>query len=123
MNQDEILPEDFISRMYHEISKPLFKSRKAVCFFFDFRGLKKLTREQLEAFFTAKSELIERGFVKRAVYIMNSPVSMMQMKRLSRDVGFLKKTRFIDSRITENWEEVGLGWLINSEDPEPKKRR
>lgn len=112
-----------MEELVKEMTDRLERLRKPIAYFYDFRNLQKLPPEEMQLFMQFKANLVERGVVKRSAFIMNSPVLMLQMKRISRDVGLLSLERFIDSTINQNWEDIALAWLINAQDPNLKKRR
>lgn len=121
--KEEIMNSAYADKFFLDLTTFLERLKKPIGYFFDFRNLKKLQPPEMQKLLEFKQQLVERGVIKRSVYIMNNPVSMLQMKRISKDLGLLKYERFIDINMHEDWEEKALGWLINSQDPTPKKRR
>jgi hypothetical protein len=123
LNKEGLITGEEATRLYEELNRTLERLRRPIGYFIDMRNLRKMKSEDLQTLYQFKQNLVDRGIVKRTAYIMNNAVSMLQMKRISRDIGLLKYERFIDVNMVENWEEVALGWLINAQDPTPKRRR
>ncbi len=123
LNKAGLITGEEANRLYEELSRTLERLRRPIGYLIDMRNLKKMKSEDLQKLYQFKQNLVDRGIVKRTAYVMNNAVTMLQMKRISRDIGLLKYERFLDANMLKNWEEVALGWLINAQDPTPKRRR
>jgi hypothetical protein len=60
---------------------------------------------------------LERGMERQAV-VLDSAVSRLQIKRLSRETGTLAWTRYFDAGSQPDWEAPALAWLRQAVDPD-----
>jgi len=59
----------------------------------------------------------ERGMT-RSVVIVDSPVLKRQLEDLAKASGIYEWERYIATSCCDDWEEIGLQWIINAVDPD-----
>jgi len=59
----------------------------------------------------------EAGLERNAV-VLNSAIATLQAKRLARETGIEKDSRYIDASIEPDWERVAIDWLTAGIDPD-----
>ena len=59
----------------------------------------------------------EAGMERNAV-VLNSAISALQAKRLSKETGVDTGARYIDASSDPEWERVALDWLVKAIDPD-----
>jgi len=50
--------------------------------------------------------------LKRAVQIVDDPITAMQLKRLAKHTGFIDRMRLIDASSSAAWEKAAMDWLL-----------
>ncbi len=59
----------------------------------------------------------DNGMLK-SVVILSDSLTRMQFTRIAKKSGIYEWERYIDSSTTENWEKIGMEWILNSKDPD-----
>ena len=60
---------------------------------------------------------MERGMERQAV-VLDSAVSMLQVKRLGKETGTLAWTRYFDAGSRPDWKRLALDWLRHAIEPD-----
>ena len=92
-------------------------------FYFDLRGLNRLNPETIKEFVLFRKFLITNYNAKRSVYILDSAVIQIQLKRIAKELGVFLDDRYIEPINLPGWEDKAIAWLINAQEPVPKKRK
>ncbi|MCA1960814.1 MAG: hypothetical protein LDL33_08455 [Desulfomonile sp.] len=90
---------------------------KGFCLLMDMRGMQPLPREAWQMMEKAQEKAIKAG-MKRAVQILDDPITIMQFKRFARHTGIADRERQIDVTTVPDWEKVAMDWLISGIDPD-----
>lgn len=85
--------------------------------FVDMRTLKPLPTEAQVHMQKGQKLYKQKGMI-RSVVILASPVTLMQFKRIAKETGIYEWERYIDASFSDDWEKVGLDWIINKIDPD-----
>ncbi len=99
------------------IQKALTGSAKEFGVFVDMRTLKPVSPEAQEIMQTGQKMYKDNG-MNRSVVVVNSAILKMQFQRIAKETGIYQWERYIDASSVENFEKVGLDWLVNSIDPD-----
>jgi hypothetical protein len=83
----------------------------------DMRSLVPLSRDAQVYMLEGQKYFRESG-MERSVVVLSSPVIAAQFRRIGGETGIGRWERYIDSTAVENWEEVGMKWLLNEIDPD-----
>jgi hypothetical protein len=76
----------------------------------DMRTLKPLPSDAQEFMLFGQQEAHKNG-MERSAAIVNSPITLMQFKRMSKTSGIDKFERYIDASANPNWEKIALEWV------------
>lgn len=81
----------------------------------DMRELKPLPVECQEIM--EKTQLKFKTRVVRSATIVNNIITDMQFKRIGKKTGVNSHKIFIDASKVDNWEEIGVNWIVNGVKP------
>jgi hypothetical protein len=65
-------------------------------------------------------QLCRKAGFSRSVIILNDQVTALQFKLIARKTGIYKFERYVDASNNEDWEQLGMDWLLNAVDPDKK---
>ena len=91
---------------------------KGFCIFLDMRGMQPLPPDACNVMEKAQQAAIKAG-MKRAVQVVDDPITRIQFKRLARRTGISGIERQIDPSTVPDWERAAMDWLIVGTDPNP----
>jgi hypothetical protein len=83
----------------------------------DSRGARAYSAQAQEVFRRGILLCQERG-VERSVVVLDSPVAMLQAKRLAKEADTLASTRYIDAGSHSDWQQLARDWLLHAIDPD-----
>jgi hypothetical protein len=89
--------------------------------FADLRKVLLLSPESKDAVQAGEIHARKHGLV-RSVIILSDEVTALQMKGIARLSGIYEWERYIDASAVENWEQIGLDWVIHGIDPDEKSQ-
>jgi|GEM_PF-228022 len=92
---------------------------KDFCLLMDMRGMQPLPREAWQMMEKAQEKAIKAG-MKRAVQILDDPITIMQFKRFARHTGISGRERQIDASSVPDWEKAAMDWLLSGIDPDAR---
>ena len=90
--------------------------------FVDMRSIEPLTPRALKEFEVGQKQARDNGMV-RSVVILSSSTVTYQFKRTALRSGIYDWERYIDESSEENWEQIGLDWVIKGIDPDARRRQ
>ena len=90
--------------------------------FVDMRTLEPLSPKALKEFEIGQRKARDCGMVRSVVILSNSTVTY-QFKRTALTSGIYDWERYIDESSEENWEQIGLDWVIKGIDPDAMLRQ
>ncbi|MFH2036436.1 MAG: hypothetical protein ABIJ45_08535, partial [Candidatus Zixiibacteriota bacterium] len=102
---------------YNDFKVALTDFNEDFTVFVDMRTLKPLSKEAQEFMFKGQVAAKEQGMI-RSVVILNNPVTTVQFKRIAQETGIYEWERYIDASTNQDWERIGLDWLLKKIDPE-----
>lgn len=117
------LSPEQLRHCFKEVRDKLQGWKGIVNFYCDFTGVDKLTQAVLNELLEQKLFISENYEAKRWVYLIDSLVLSMQIKRVSKELGLMKNERVVSIKNCDDWEDKALGWLINSQEPVRKERK
>ena len=85
--------------------------------FVDLRQIELLPVEIKQIIFNAQKFCRANGMI-RSVVILSNDMATMQLKLLAKKTGIYTWERYIDAAKHDNWEELGLNWLLHETDPD-----
>lgn len=85
--------------------------------FVDMRALKPLDQQATQHMITGQTLYKSRGMT-RSVVVLSNPVLTLQFLLLARSSGIYHWERYLDASRVENFEKVGLDWIIQGIDPD-----
>jgi hypothetical protein len=107
-----------------EMAQWLEESRRALVgvsapfgVFVDMRSLVPLSRAAQVHMLEGQKDYRKLG-MERSVVVLSSPVIAAQFRRIGGETGIGRWERYVDSTAVENWEEVGMNWLLKGIDPD-----
>jgi hypothetical protein len=59
--------------------------------------------------------------MSRSVVILSSPATTAQFRRIAGESGIHRYERYVDASHVEDWERVGMDWLLHQIDPESRR--
>lgn len=85
--------------------------------FVDMRNLIPLSQEGKDLIQQGQEYALASGML-RSVVILSSPVITMQFKAIASQSGIFDHERYIDATCNEDWEQLGLDWILHAKDPD-----
>lgn len=85
--------------------------------FVDMRELKPLDQLATQ-YMVAGQSLYKTSGMSRSVVILNSPVLTLQFFLLAKSSGIYRWERYLDASKVQNFEQIGLDWIIRGIDPD-----
>lgn len=85
--------------------------------FVDMRGLKPLPQDA-EAEMQKGQKLYKECGMTRSVVILANATTTMQFKRIAKETGIYEWERYINASKVDDWEQQGIKWLTDAEDPD-----
>ncbi len=82
----------------------------------DLRCTRALPAEAQERFKACFAELAKAGIERQAV-IVSSPITLLQARRLMREVGLAPLCRYFDPASDPAWEPLAVEWLVHGTEP------
>jgi hypothetical protein len=61
--------------------------------------------------------------MQRSVVILKDKITMMQFRGIAKETGIYEWERYIDASAVENWEQIGLDWILNAVDPDQRSSK
>lgn len=95
------------------------RSMKAFGHMFDLRGFKPGGPETQEIIKTIMQKFKEAGGVRSGV-ILDSPIAVMQIRRLARESGIYAWERYVDPETHPDFEQKAIAWIEYGEDPDTR---
>jgi hypothetical protein len=86
--------------------------------FVDMRTLNPISPEAQEQMEIGQKLYLESG-MERSVVIVSNEALKEQFIRIAWHTGIYKWERYINSEVTNGWEDIGLDWIENKIDPDP----
>lgn len=111
---------DFISanemKEWFEESKIVLQSAQAPFgVFVDIRTLRPLLSEA-RTYMEHGQRLYKTKGMSRSVVILSNLVTKIQFKKIADETGIYEWERYIDESSNEDWEKIGLDWVIHEID-------
>jgi len=106
-----------MQRWHDESKQKLLSAPSEFGVFVDMSNMKPLPADAQEVLKAGQKLYKEKGMV-RSVVIINSTILKLQFRRLAKETGIYDWERYIDASSTPNWEEVGISWIKDGEDPD-----
>ena len=89
--------------------------------FVDMRELE-LNSPDVQSIFEAGQRYYKDMGMARSVVILRNPTLAIQFKRIALQSDIYDYERYVDASLNENWEEIGLKWVIEGIDPDADLR-
>ncbi|RKX28672.1 MAG: hypothetical protein DRP47_03685 [Candidatus Zixiibacteriota bacterium] len=109
--------KDEMARWLEEIEHILSKQPGSFTVLMDIQNLQPVSQIAQKFFRRGQMLLEKRGLTRSAVVLSGSTLAM-QFKRLAVQSGIFDKERYVDIVNNPQWEEVSLGWLTESIEPD-----
>lgn len=109
--------EPEIQRWVQDVRESTKSLPKGFCLLMDMRGMQPLPREAWTIMEKAQARAIKAG-MKRAVQVLDDPITIMQFKRFARHTGISDLERQIDASSVPDWEKAAMDWLLSGIDPD-----
>lgn len=89
------------------------------CVFVDMREIKMVPPESQPALRVGQEYARSHG-MQRSVVILSDQVIRMQFRKIARQTGIFEWERYIDASDNPMWKQQGMGWILDSVDPDPE---
>ena len=106
-----------LKRCHREVGELVQKFKNGFGLLHDMRGMKTLPADAREIQKRSMENAKKAGLL-RAAQIVDSAVSAMQFKRLSKESDISDTTRQIDASSVSGCEQVAVDWIVKGIDPE-----
>jgi len=113
----DFIKAEEMQRWHDESKQILLSSPKEFGVFVDMINMKPLPSDAQEVLKEGQRLYKEKGMV-RSVVIVNSTILKLQFQRIAKNTGIYDWERYIDASTVPNWEEVGIAWIKDGEDPD-----
>ena len=113
----DFIKAEEMQRWHDESKQKLLSAPGEFGVFVDMINMKPLPADAQEVLKAGQKLYKEKG-MSRSVVIVNSTILKLQFQRLAKETGIYEWERYIDASSTSNWEEVGISWIKEGEDPD-----
>jgi hypothetical protein len=103
-----------------ESRQHLDEMEEGFCVFVDMKTLGPLDKPGQDVMKEGQRLYKSHGMA-RSVVILSNPVTTLQFKQIAVESGIYEWERYIDASRNEQWEQLGLDWLMHEMDPDSKK--
>ena len=115
------LDKDEMAQWLEESEQVLSNQDGNFTVFIDMREMQPAS-QVIQKFFLRGQTLFRKKGMERSAVILNSPAVKMQFKRIAVQSGIFDGERYIDATTTSDWEEAGLGWVVDAVEPTARTR-
>lgn len=112
-----VISEDEMAAWLEESRERLADAEAPFYVFVDMRSMIPLN-PQAQVFMQEGQKHFRAQGMERSVVILSSPVVAAQFKRIGGETGIGRYERYIDATAVENWEDIGMLWLLQGIDPD-----
>lgn len=112
---------DEVTRWYEDWAEALRNHLGPFSVFVDMRTLIPLSKEAMVPLSEGQRLARQCGMI-RSVVIVQNPATASQFRRIAGDTGINQWERYIDATIADNWEELGMNWILQGIDPDVERR-
>lgn len=117
-----IILKDEMLQWLEESKEALSNIQNEFYVFVDMRGLHTLPPDS-QVFMKEGQELYLNKGMRRSVVITDSELNRLQFTRIAKQTGIYPGERYIDAAAFDNWEEMGLNWILKGIEPEGTKEK
>ena len=110
------LQKEEMAGWLEESERILAKQEGSFSVFVDMQSMQPAS-QVVQKFFQRGQILYGKRGMVRSVVILSNPALSMQFKRIAVQSGIYEGERYIDSSTNADWEEVGLGWVVDALEP------
>jgi hypothetical protein len=106
-----------MGRWLNDVKVYLSRQSKRFSVFVDMRTMEPLPLDAQELI--ARGQMLaKRKGMQRSVVILDDAVTTMQFKRIALQTEIYNYERYVNASAVQNWEEIGMGWLLEARDPD-----
>ncbi|MFH2035210.1 MAG: hypothetical protein ABIJ45_02310 [Candidatus Zixiibacteriota bacterium] len=111
-----------IKRWLAVSEKILENQTSGFCLLIDTRGMEPFDNDT-KVYMEKGQELFKEKGLERVAIIIDNPAIKMQFKHIAIRIGTYGIERYINSACDHNWEQMGIDWLENANDPNTQSQK
>ncbi len=117
-----IIQKDEMLQWLEDSREALANIQNEFYVFVDMRGLHTLPPDS-QVYMKEGQQLYLNKGMQRSVVITDSDLNRLQFIRIAKQTGIFPGERYIDAAVYNNWEEIGLNWILKGIEPEETKQK